>query len=429
MASKSVKTRPQAVELSPYRLFILGAGFSYHAGIPLAIPLYDKIRKYMCQYKEDAFHFRRDRRKFAKYLKNTLDNNVAYKNIDMEQFLTYLDIEHYLGLKGKDTWSEDGNESQLIIRRAMAQILYEAQADSEKRTQPLYDQFAQKLSPHDRIITFNNDTLLENALDRCGVKYRLVPYKFKSINPDGMGGIIDSENDNDVIVLKMHGSIDWFDLGKFKIERDAHETDPVWNPRPHSNKWIVDEFDRLQAEAVAGTPYENSPLRNIYRCRNLSHLYQYGGQRWTRPVMILPSHAKLAYMEIYKDFWWSFSGLGYRNSQLIIIGYSFPGQDQYALQPLSTAIQNHILHFDIDDYFDRSKVKIVDFAETQAAQDQFRSKFPYLNPENSIFFLKGFGDNFLDKLDEIIEPSRYRMGSFEQTFAGTQSSDEPDSKS
>ena len=37
--------------------------------------------------------------------------------IDLEEFMSYLDMEHFLGLRSRDTWSEEGNEPQLMINR------------------------------------------------------------------------------------------------------------------------------------------------------------------------------------------------------------------------------------------------------------------------------------------------------------------------
>jgi hypothetical protein len=51
--------------------------------------------------------------------------------VDFEEFLAFLDIEHYLGLRGSDTWSEDGNETQVIVKTLVAQILAECTPSKE----------------------------------------------------------------------------------------------------------------------------------------------------------------------------------------------------------------------------------------------------------------------------------------------------------
>jgi hypothetical protein len=42
-----------------------------------------------------------------------------------EEFLGYLDVEHFLGLRGKETWSKEGNETQVIVKTLICQILTE----------------------------------------------------------------------------------------------------------------------------------------------------------------------------------------------------------------------------------------------------------------------------------------------------------------
>ena len=45
--------------------------------------------------------------------------------VDFEKFLGFLDVQHLLGLRGKDTWSERGNETQMIVKMLIGQILAE----------------------------------------------------------------------------------------------------------------------------------------------------------------------------------------------------------------------------------------------------------------------------------------------------------------
>ena len=74
----------------------------------------------------------------------------------------------------------------------------------------LYLKFAKILKPDDYVLTFNYDTLLERALTTAGVPFRLFPERLRQ-NPYGGRSMLVDTSREEVIVLKLHGSIDWFD--------------------------------------------------------------------------------------------------------------------------------------------------------------------------------------------------------------------------
>src|SRR5262249_5367464 len=83
--------------------------------------------------------------------------------VNYEEFLGYLDIEYHLGLRGSDTWSDDGNEAQVVAKTLIGQVIAE-RMPSKKAIPQLYLNFVRKLRPGDTILTFNCDVLLEHAL-------------------------------------------------------------------------------------------------------------------------------------------------------------------------------------------------------------------------------------------------------------------------
>ena len=121
--------------------------------------------------------------------------------MEFEDFLAFLDIEHHLGLAGRDKWSREGNESQVLVKWLVGQILVER---TPSVLPQLYYDFASELKPGDVILTFNNDVILEHTLERVERAYRL----FQSRNSVSVRTY---EPEKDVIVLKLHGSVDWFD--------------------------------------------------------------------------------------------------------------------------------------------------------------------------------------------------------------------------
>ena len=91
--------------MSTYRLLFLGAGFSHLAGLPLGPALFREVRRRINREYGTDNHVERDLNHFTDYLQRCFGRDVAPDNVDFEEFLGFLDFEHYLGLKGKDTWS------------------------------------------------------------------------------------------------------------------------------------------------------------------------------------------------------------------------------------------------------------------------------------------------------------------------------------
>ena len=186
-----------------YRIFFLGAGFSRPAGLPLATELFPLIQKNIeARYGlETKFHGDLD--DYLDYRKACLGISATEQPVDFEQFMSYLDIEHYLGLRGSKTWSNEGNESQLMMRKAIGQIIHKRTPNPDKLPD-VYKRFAECLSPHDTVLTTNYDIVLERALEHVGKPYRLFPHRYKTIGQHT--NTIDS-NVEEVIIFKLHGCI------------------------------------------------------------------------------------------------------------------------------------------------------------------------------------------------------------------------------
>ena len=108
-----------------YRLIILGAGFSRPAGFPLAADLWKEVRKIAATYspKLRASKFNDDLDHYIEFRKDTDGEALTPEKVDFEDFMRFLDVEHYLGLRGKDTWSADGNEGTVVAKFLIANIL------------------------------------------------------------------------------------------------------------------------------------------------------------------------------------------------------------------------------------------------------------------------------------------------------------------
>src|SRR5450830_384202 len=94
-----------------FRIFIIGAGFSVHAGLPLGAQLFELVlEKIHHRYGIDN-KLEGDLHSYLKYRLRCNGLSIEHP-VDYEKFMSHLDLEHYLGLRGSDTWSEEGNESQ-----------------------------------------------------------------------------------------------------------------------------------------------------------------------------------------------------------------------------------------------------------------------------------------------------------------------------
>jgi len=160
-----------------YRIIILGAGFSVQAHLPLADELWMKILAKRKTLRGRAAKFNDDLDSYIKYCKECDGKKLTYESVNFEEFLGFLDIEHYLELRGGDTWSDNGNEGQIVIKTFIGEIL-SGYMPGPNDIPELYLEFARRLQPNDYVLTFNYDVLLERALDAVGKPYRLFPERY-----------------------------------------------------------------------------------------------------------------------------------------------------------------------------------------------------------------------------------------------------------
>ena len=131
-----------------FRIIILGAGFSRPAGFPLASELWDQIRAYARHLEGRASKFNSDIDAYIDYKKSCEGVALTPDEVDFEEFMEFLDIEHVLGLRGSDTWSDEGNEGTVVAKTLIGVIL--AECFSKLNEIPdLYLEFARRLQPRD----------------------------------------------------------------------------------------------------------------------------------------------------------------------------------------------------------------------------------------------------------------------------------------
>ena len=151
--NKIINRKDDVVENNKgYRMFVIGAGFSVPAGLPMASELFSEVRSRIeMNYGLDT-RFHRSLREYIDYRKKCDGVDLAPEDVDLEEFMSYLDIEHFLGLKGSDTFSEHGNEAQLFVKRYIGQVIHERTPKQDELPVEYYE-FAEQLSVNDIVIT------------------------------------------------------------------------------------------------------------------------------------------------------------------------------------------------------------------------------------------------------------------------------------
>ena len=381
-----------------FRIFILGAGFSRPAGLPIAVELYPLVREHIVSRHGTETKFDRDVHEYLDYSGACGFTGQTEDNLDLERFMSYLDIEHYLGFRGSKTWSSEGNESQLMIRKAIGHVIH-SHTPAPAATPDIYLRFAEALSLRDIVLTLNYDLVLENALAAVGKPFRRYPYRFTSISEHG--GTTDSDTE-EVVLLKLHGSVDWFDDRQFlelqaSLGRQGIDRTPL-----HS---VFDDPSRYGAKPlVDGLLPPNDALRHLHAISSLD-AYYYGDGGFNAPFLLSPSHVKFVYAEPVLSFWHGIGRSGGYNLGVSVIGFSLPEHDEYIRIGLYQMLSNYASWWD-SPMFDgvlKDYARFVDYRTTPDQQDDYKRRYSFAEAKRSRFHFAGFG---LDAIDFLFNQRR-----------------------
>ncbi|MCG7853506.1 MAG: SIR2 family protein [Methanosarcinaceae archaeon] len=366
-------------------IFFLGAGFSKPAGLPLATELYHKVKKTI------EFDYGKDT-KFQSDLESYIEDKKACDGIeldeyeiDLEDLMSFFDIEHFLGLRGKDTWSDEGNESQLMVRKAIGKVIH-LQTPKADELPEAYHKFADSLSLHDIVITFNYDLVLERSLEYVGKPYRLFQSRYKSIGRHS--NIVDNEKE-EITILKLHGSLDWFNDKQFQLIKGSHKSQGVSDIPIHS---VFDDPARYGAHPIVDGPRSpDDPLLNIYKIRDADSYYKFDSG-FNSPFILSPSYVKFIYAPPILDFWHGLGRAGGYNLGISIIGFSLPEHDEYIRQILYNIISNYQESWWDERFLDTLKdnVKFVDFKSDKKSRGEYTKKYCFADINKSSFWFDGF---------------------------------------
>jgi SIR2-like domain len=375
-----------------FAIYILGAGFSKPAGLPLACELWDEVRRRALSLSGRAECFRDDLETYLEYRRKCDGKELTFEQVDLEEFMAFLDIEFHLGLRGKETWSSDGNETQVVVKTLIGEILTEKMPVSIPEQ---YLAFARLLKPDDYVLTFNYDVLLERALESAGIPFRLYPDRYKP-NPFGGGMLIDTAK-KEVMVLKLHGSIDWFDRTHYgQLEENRIRQGFA----PGGSDLIFKEPQRFgAAPLLEGPRFPDDPLRQMHRVKDIERLYRTDPLFLATPSLLNPSSMKILYSQMVRDFWWGLGYVGAMNFRMAIIGFSLPSQDEYARQVIYRLVKNY-QSISWDETWDsighkKTPLVLVDFRSTAQEEQVFLQRYAFVDWSKAQTCFSGFDENAL----------------------------------
>ena len=366
-----------------FAVFILGAGFSRPAGLPIGDELWQEVRRRAISV--DGMAFRSDLDSYMEFRRRADGIRLDADAIDFEDFLGFLDTELYLGLRGSDTCSDEGYPTQLLVKRLIARILME-RTPAATALDDLYLQFADGLQPGDLVLTFNYDIVLERALEAVGKPFRLFDQRLSRVG--GSYAEVDSSCD-EVVVLKLHGSVDWFHRGQYRQRCESlaefglssAPNDPVFNNERACLQPIVD-----------GPRHSDDPLLEMFRLRNVEEIFAQQPVSSSAPWLLNPSSAKLVYAKTLKDFWWALGRKGGMNLRMAIIGFSLPPHDDYTQQAIYWLARNYQEVYWEEEMLGMRKgpLVLVDFRQSDAEQRSLKQRYGFIEWAKAHCCLDGF---------------------------------------
>lgn len=170
------------------RVFILGAGFSAAAGVPLTQQLLESALQRFSRECPGIYS------RVEAYALESIgqdDGPLDVAALNFSELCTFLEFIELREYGGGERWSENGSREKLALRYYLAKTIV-ASTPPASKVPVLYREFANILRPRDMVITFNWDGLVEASLQAVGK-----PYTY------------DSYDENSITISKLHGSVNW----------------------------------------------------------------------------------------------------------------------------------------------------------------------------------------------------------------------------
>jgi hypothetical protein len=333
-------------------VFITGAGFSAEAGGPLISDFIEKARKI---YRSSDYPLIRK----TKEDYNNID--VAISELRSLYSKAYLDLNNIEALYGALEFgimidkfgSRKGNEIKnlrdslikLIVTTIELSIKYEFNSTT-RRIFPskVYKQFFQKLHSiksqcNFSFITFNYDLILEIALESVSISYSYA---------------LNSNDLNDTYLLKLHGSLNWYDKG------NTLSVEPLSNLQEGINFNVAENFLPVGLQII-----------------NSGRI----------PKIIPPTLNKFKYQEQLGLVWKKAAQVLSEAELVFIIGYSMPESDVFF---------KYLYALGIDSPVHLNKVVIIN--NNSSVHAAYHSLMGKIDEHRKFRFISGLFNQYVDTI-------------------------------
>ena len=286
------------MSLEKTRVFVLGAGFSAGAGIPMTDTLLTGAMELMRVECDGIYQRIEDSAQIC--FENDLP--LINQNLNAPGFSKLCSYLHYVEMRnfgGGERWSDAGDRELLTLKYYISKKI--AQITPAEIPEP-YINFAQQLDCYDIVLTFNWDCLLEKALLAAGKSYTYNPYESDWCDP---------AKEHIVRVIKMHGSINW------TLPHGGVPDPRIYNQINFDPNFNLDPIFHSGALMNAGTWENNDWLLS----QNYADKYS------VQPFIILPGIGKSYDVRKLAYFWDRPSGAFSTRRDAYIVGMSLSDDD------------------------------------------------------------------------------------------------------
>jgi hypothetical protein len=170
------------------RVFILGAGFSAAAGVPLTDKLLPEALQIFSKECPGIYS------RLENYAMESIGQEAGtldIQNLNFSELCTFLEFIELREYGGGERWNQNGSREKLALRYYLAKTIV-SRTPRPDAIPTLYLEFAAQLQPRDFVISFNWDGLLEASLQAIGKQYTY-----------------DRSDENAITISKLHGSVNW----------------------------------------------------------------------------------------------------------------------------------------------------------------------------------------------------------------------------
>ncbi len=269
------------------RVFILGAGFSASAGVPLTASL---LRLAMNKFSTECNGlFQR----VDGYARESIgcydDSDLDYGELSFSDLCTFLEFIELREYGGGERWKDEGSREKLTLRYYLAKTIAEHTPSYDEIPQ-LYLDFAAQLHERDIVISFNWDGLLELAILAVGKTYT---YNWG--------------DDGAIKLCKLHGSVNW------RLNAPEHLGKPIdtlgWHSMEFTKGMMDVDIYHTPALLHYGTWNHYSPLGEV------------------EPFLVLPGYGKAFDVRSNAVLWYKPEFAFSATHDVYIIGLSLAPDD------------------------------------------------------------------------------------------------------